>query len=203
MTNILVIRSSANAERSVTNQLVDGYLAQVAAHHPGAKITERNLDSDPVPHVTSATLAGIGRAAPDTPHTESARALSDLLIGELVAADTLVIGLPMYNFGMPSTLKSWFDYTLRAGATFQYTATGPEGLVKNTRAVILAARAGAYGEGAAEFQVAHVRTLLNFIGITDIEIVIAEGLAFGEEAAASAIKAAHGAIGQLVKVPAA
>jgi FMN-dependent NADH-azoreductase len=202
MTHLLVIRSSANGERSITNQLVDSYLAAVTAHDPGAQVAQRDLDRDPVPHVTSETLAGIGRPAPETASSQSSRELSDTLIAELVGADTLIIGLPMYNFGMPSTLKSWFDHVLRAGVTFQYTANGPEGLVTNTRAVILAARAGAYADAGPDFQLGHVRTLLNFMGITDIEVVLAEGLAFGEAAAGAAIAAAHEAIDKLVKVPA-
>jgi len=202
MTQTLVIRSSANAERSVSNQLIDYYLVAQAAEDPQAQVTQRDLDRDPVPHVTSATLAGIGRPAPETPSSQGARELSDRLIAEVVAADTLVIGLPMYNFGMPSTLKSWFDHVLRAGTTFRYTASGPEGLVPDTRAILMVARAGAYPAGGPDFQVGHVRTLLNFIGITDIEVVIAEGLAKGTETAAAAIASAHAAIDKLVTVAA-
>ncbi|MDP9056842.1 MAG: NAD(P)H-dependent oxidoreductase [Pseudomonadota bacterium] len=202
MTKILVIRSSANAERSVSNQLIDYYLAAQAANDPQAQVTQRDLDRDPVPHVNSATLAGIGRAAPETSSTQGARELSDNLIAEVVAADTLVIGLPMYNFGMPSTLKSWFDYVLRAGTTFRYTAAGPEGLVTGTRAILLVARAGAYSAGGPDFQLGHVRTLLTFMGIADIEVVSAEGLAKGAEAVAAAIAAAHAEIDKLVAVSA-
>jgi len=201
MTKILVIRSSANAERSVSNQLIDYYLS-AQANDPQAQVTERDLDRDPVPHVTSATLAGIGRPAPETPSSQAARELSDTLIAEVVAADTLVIGLPMYNFGMPSTLKSWFDHVLRAGATFRYTSSGPEGLVPDTRAILMVARAGAYSAGGPDFQVAHVRALLNFIGITDIEVVVAEGLAMGAEAAAAAIASAQAEIDRFVTVAA-
>jgi len=202
MTKLLVIRSSANGAASVSNQLIDSYLAAVAAHEPGVEVTQRDLDRDPVPHVTSATLAGIGRAAPETPETQAAHDLSMQLIDEVFAADTLVIGLPMYNFGMPSTLKSWFDHVLRAGTTFRYTATGPEGLVTGKRAVLLAARAGAYAPDGPDFQLKHVQTLLNFAGITDVEIVLAEGLAYGADAASAAIASAKAAIDRLVNVPA-
>ena len=181
MSNILVIRSSANGAASVSNGLIDGFLAAVS---PDILVVDRDLDSDPVPHVTSQTLAGIGRKAPETAQSQAARELSDRLIGELQAADVLVLGVPMYNFGMPSTLKSWFDHVLRAGATFRYTASGPEGLVTATRAIIVAARAGAYGDNApVDYQIGHVRTLLSFIGITEIEVVVAEGLAKGADAA--------------------
>ncbi len=202
MTKILVIRSSANGAASATNQLIDTYLAGLAAHDSQAAVTQRDLDRDPVPHVTSATLAGIGRRAPETPETQGAHELSERLIAEVFAADTLVIGVPMYNFGMPSTLKSWFDHVLRAGSTFRYVATGPEGLVTGKHAVILAARAGAYGEGGPDYQLPHVKTLLGFIGITDVKIVLAEGLALGDEAAAAAIASAKEAIDQHIRLPA-
>ncbi len=197
MTRTLVIRSSANAERSISNQLIDGYLSGIRAHDPDAQVTDRDLDRDPVPHINSATLAGIGRPAPETPASQGARALSDQLIAELVAADTLVIGLPMYNFGMPSTLKSWFDHVVRAGTTFRYTASGPEGLIPGKRAVLLVARAGAYSQGGPDFQLPHVRTLLGFMGFTDIQVVIAEGLAKGPDIAAPALAAAHKAVAEL------
>jgi FMN-dependent NADH-azoreductase len=197
MTKLLVLRSSANGAASVTNQLIDDYLAAVVAHDPAAQVTQRDLDSDPIPHVTAITLAGIGRAAPATPETQGASELSDRLIAELVASDTLVLGIPMYNFGMPTTLKTWFDYVLRAGTTFQYTAAGPEGLVKNTRAIIMAARAGAYPVGA-DHQISHAKMMLGFMGITDVEVVLAEGLAKGAEAAAASIAAGKETIAKLV-----
>lgn len=109
-------------------------------------------------------------------------------IAEVFDADVLLIGLPLYNCGMPSTLKSWFDYVARAGATFQYTAEGPEGLVKGKRAIIAHGRAGKYDDASGfPFGLAHTRTLLGFIGVTDVEVVTAEGLAFGPDAATSAV----------------
>jgi FMN-dependent NADH-azoreductase len=111
----------------------------------------------------------------------------------------LVIGLPLYNFGMPSTLKAWFDYVARAGTTFQYTANGPEGLVKGKKAVIAHARAGKYDDAAGfPFAVPHLKALLGFIGVTDVEVVTAEGMAFGPEAAEAAVKDASTAIAGLV-----
>ena len=196
MPNILVIRSSATGAASASNQLIDAFLA---ARGPVDVVTERNLDTDPIPHVTSATLAGIGRPAPETASSQATRDLSDGLIAELQAADVLVLGVPMYNFGMPSTLKSWFDHVLRAGATFRYTAAGPEGLVTGKRAIVVAARAGAYGDAAAvDFQIGHVRTLLGFMGITEVEVVVAEGLAKG---AAEAIAAARATLETLARTP--
>lgn len=194
MTKILVIRSAATGEASVSNKLIDAYLAA----NPGATVVERDLDRTPVPHVTSASLAGIGRAAPEGAQFAEARTLQDQLIAEVFDADVLVIGLPLYNFGMPSTLKSWFDYVARAGTTFHYTAEGPEGLVKGKKAVIAQARAGKYDDAAGfPFAVAHTRALLGFIGIDDVEVVTAEGLAFGPDAAAAAVSEAAARIAEL------
>lgn len=186
MTKVLVIRSAATGHASVSNALIDAYLAA----HPDVEVTERNLDSDPVPHVTAASLAGIGRQAPEGSEFAATRALQDKLIGEVFAADVILLGLPLYNFGMPSTLKAWFDYVARAGTTFRYTAEGPEGLVKGKRAIVAHARAGAYDDATGfPFAVPHLRSLLGFIGITDVTVVTAEGLANGPDAAAAAIQA--------------
>ena len=125
-------------------------------------------------------------------------ALSDALVAELAAADILVIASPMYNFGMSSTLKAWFDHVLRAGLTFRYTAEGPEGLMTGKKAVVIESRAGCYSEGpgaALDGQEPHIRTLLGFIGITDVTFVRAEKLAFGPEAADAAIAEAGAALG--------
>lgn len=188
MSNVLVIRSAATGAASVSNRLIDSYLASL----PDATVVERNLDADPVPHVTSASLAGIGREAPEGAGFQAARDLADTLIAEVFAADTIVIGLPLYNFGLPSTLKAWFDYVLRAGTTFRYTPEGPEGLVKGKRAVVVHSRAGKYDESApVALGLPHLKILLNFMGVTDITAVTAEGLAFGPDAAAAAIAEAE------------
>ncbi len=194
MTKILVLRTAATGEASVSNKLIDAYLAA----HPDATVVERDLDKNPVPHVTSASLAGIGRQAPEGADFAATRALQDELIAEVFDADLLLIGLPLYNFGMPSTLKSWFDYLARAGTTFQYTANGPEGLVKNTRAILAQARAGKYDDTAGfPFAVAHTKALLGFVGVTDVTVITAEGLAFGPEAAAAAVADATAAMAAL------
>ena len=194
MTNILVIRSAATGAASVSNAVINAYLAA----HQGAHVVERDLDQSPVPHITSASLAGIGRQAPEGADFAETRALQDTLIGEVFAADVIVIGLPLYNFGMPSTLKAWFDYIARAGTTFQYTATGPEGLVKGKRAVIAHARAGKYDDASGfPFAVPHTKALLAFMGVTDVDVVTAEGLAFGPDAAAAAVAEAGEAIAAL------
>lgn len=195
MSNVLVIRSAATGDASVSNALIDAYLAALPA---GTAVVDRNLDTNPVPHVTQASLAGIGRQAAEGEGFAAARALQDELIAEVFAADTLVIGLPLYNFGMPSTLKSWFDYIARAGTTFQYTAEGPEGLVKGKKAIVAQARAGKYDDATGfPFAVPHLKALLGFVGVTDVTVVTAEGLAFGPEAAAEAVTAAKTEIAAL------
>lgn len=187
MTNVLVIRSAATGAASVSNTLINAYLGA----HPDAVVVERDLDKNPVPHVTSERLAGIGRDAPEGAQFAATRALQEELIAEVFAADVIVIGLPMYNFGLPSTLKSWFDYIARAGTTFQYTPQGPEGLVKGKRAIIAHSRAGQYDDASGfPFAIAHARALLGFMGVTEVEVITAEGLAFGPDAAAAAVQGA-------------
>jgi FMN-dependent NADH-azoreductase len=194
MTKILVIRSAATGEASVSNKLINAYLAA----HPDASVVERDLDANPVPHITSASLAGIGRQAPEGTAFAETRKLQDEIIAEVFAADVLLIGLPLYNFGMPSTLKSWFDYVGRAGTTFQYSANGPEGLVLGKKAILAHARAGQYDDAAGfPFAIAHTKSLLSFIGVNDVEVVTAQGLAFGPEAAAAAVADATAAIATL------
>lgn len=196
MTNILVIRSSASGERSVSNRLIDELLARI----PDARLTERDLDREPIPHITSRSLAAIGRAEPQTDEERAGRALSDRLVAELQDADLLVIGAPMYNFGIPSTLKSWFDQVLRAGVTFRYTANGPEGLLAGKPAIVVETRGGFYSEGPAiamNMQEPHIRAMLGFVGITDVTFVRAEGQAVGPEQAAAGLAAARGTIASL------
>lgn len=197
MTNILVIRSSATGAASISNRLVDGYLAAHRDANPGAIVVERNLDQDQVPHIRAETLAGIGRPAPETEAAKPTRALSDALVAELRAADLIVFGAPMYNFGIATTLKSWFDHVLRAGVTFRYTEQGPEGLLKGKRALVVATSGGIYSDGPAaalDNHLPHLRALLGFMGITDVDVVRAEGLAFGPEAAEQAISGASAAL---------
>ena len=193
MKNALIITSSAQAGASVSNQLAADFAARLAEANPGIEIVRRDVGADPLPHLVAETVAGI-RGEPATPAEQSTRRLSDKLIGELQASDLIVIASPMYNFGMSSTLKSWFDHVLRAGVTFRYTAAGPEGLLKGKRAVVIESRAGLYSEGAAagaDSQEPHLRTLLGFMGIDDVAWVRAEKLAFGPDAAAESVKAAR------------
>ena len=192
MNRILIITSSIQADSSVSNRLVRDYEAQLRDAHPGAEIVRRDVGAEPIPHLTSATVAGI-RGDPRTAAEEEARALSDKLVAELQAADLVVIASPMYNFGIGSTLHSWFDHVLRARVTFRYTEAGPEGLLKGKQAVVIESRAGFYSQGEGKVmdgQERHIGNLLGFMGIDDVTFVRAEKLAFGPEAAEASIAAA-------------
>ena len=194
MSTALVITSSALGETSVSNQLVQDAVTGLRAQDPSLRIVTRDLGSAPIPHITMDAAAALRGAEPANAAQGEAQALSNELIAELKAADTVVIGAPMYNFGIASTLKTWFDYVLRAGVTFRYSESGPEGLLKGKRAIVIESRGGLYSEGPAQVmdaQEPHLRTLLGFIGITDVTFVRAERLAFGPEAREQAIGAAR------------
>ena len=192
MNNILIVTSSAQGAHSVSNRLAETFEAELRAAHPCAAIVRRDVGAEPLPHLTVETVAAI-RATAATEAEKAALALSDALIAELKAADLIVIASPMYNFGMSSTLKAWFDHVLRARVTFRYTESGPEGLLKGKKVVVIQSRAGFYSEGDASVmdgQEPHLRTLLGFMGLDDVTWVRAEKLAFGPETAEEAIGAA-------------
>ena len=192
MTNILILDSAATGDASISRKLTDALAAKLG-RLPGARIVRRDVGSEPIPHLDGETTAAIRGGAASTDRARDALALSDRLVAELKAADVLVIGAPMYNFGMPSTLKAWFDHVLRAGITFRYSEAGPEGLVKARKAIVIETRGGLYSSGPAaamDSQEPHLRTMLGFMGIEDIAFVRAEKLGFGPEAVTAAIAAA-------------
>jgi FMN-dependent NADH-azoreductase len=196
MSNILVLRSSVSGAGSVSNALVDEALAALRAADPQAAVINRDLAATPVPHLGADAFAGV-RGAPANDEQVAARALSETLIAELLAADILLIGAPMYNFGLPTQLKSWFDYVLRPGVAFKYTETGPQGLLKDKRAIAIFARGGLYSEGpykALDAQEPHLRALLAFMGITEISAIHAERLAMGDQARAAGLEKARSQI---------
>ena len=192
MTNVLIIDSAATGDASVSRRLT-GELEAILRGRGPVRIARRDVGTAPVPHLTAATTPAIRSGKADTEAGRDALALSDALIAELKAADLIVIGAPMYNFGMASTLKAWFDHVARAGITFRYSEAGPEGLVTGKKAIVVESRAGLYSEGPAaamDSQEPHLRNLLGFMGVTDVAFVRAERLAFGPEAAAASIAAA-------------
>lgn len=201
MTKVLIIDSAATGEASVSKKLTAELAERLKERAPSTEIVRRDIGADPVPHLTAETVGAI-RGAVESDAARETLALSDELIAELKESDILVIGAPMYNFGMASTLKTWFDHVLRAGVTFRYTEAGPEGLVEDKKAVVIESRAGFYSEGPAavmDHQEPHIRTLLAFMGITDISFIRAEKLAFGPEAASAAIAEAVEQLGELAE----
>jgi FMN-dependent NADH-azoreductase len=190
MTKVLVLDSAATGEASVSRRLTTELVEQLAARDGDIEIVRRDIGADPVPHLTAETVGAIRSGEAESEAGRAALALSDALIDELRQADLIVIGAPMYNFGMPSTLKAWFDHVLRARITFRYSEAGPEGLLTGRKAIVVESRAGLYSEGPAAFmdsQEPHLRNLLGFMGITDVTFVRAEKLAFGPEIAEAAL----------------
>ncbi|MFL6856671.1 MAG: FMN-dependent NADH-azoreductase [Allosphingosinicella sp.] len=190
MTNILILDSAATGEESVSRRLTAAAADALRRRDPSVRIVVRDVGADPVPHLNARTVPAIRAGLAATDEAAAALALSDALVAELAEADVVVIGAPMYNFGMPSTLKAWFDHVLRARVTFRYTESGPEGLMKGKKAIVVETRAGFYSEGPAaamDSQEPHIRNLLGFMGIDDVTFVRAEKLAFGPEAAEQAV----------------
>jgi FMN-dependent NADH-azoreductase len=188
MSTILVIDSAVSGEASVSKQLVREAVAALTADG-AARIIYRDLGSDPIPHLTEATLAGV-RGVPTSEAERDTRALSDELIAELRTADTIVIGAPMYNFSVPTGLRAWFDHVMRAGETFRYSEAGPEGLLAGKRVIVIESRGGLYSEGpaqAVDFQEPYLRHLLGFVGLTDVTFVHAEKIGYGPDARDEAI----------------
>ena len=195
MSTLLVIDSAATGDASVSRSLVRAAVEALRAEG-ATKVVYRDLDAAPLPHLTQASVAGI-RAQPASETEHSARALSDALIAELRAADTIVIGAPMYNFSVPTTLRAWFDHVLRAGETFRYTEQGPQGLLPGKRVIVVESRGGLYSEGPAQaidFQEPYLRHLLGFMGLTDVTFVRAEKIGYGPDARDAAIAAATSAL---------
>ncbi|MBU1332520.1 MAG: FMN-dependent NADH-azoreductase [Gammaproteobacteria bacterium] len=182
MSQVLVIESSARTQGSVSRQLTGEFISHWQAAHPADTVTVRDLARDPVPHLDSSLLGGWMTPADQQSEAEKAAlARSNLLTDELLAADVLVLAAPMYNFGIPSTLKAWLDHVLRAGVTFKYSETGPQGLLSGKRAIVLTARGGIYAGGSMDHQEPYLRQALAFIGIHDVRFVHAEGLNLGPE----------------------
>lgn len=193
MSTVLVLKTSVLGGASASNQLLGDAVARIGAQEPAVRIVTRDLTAEPVPHLSIDSAAALRGSAANAEQA-AALALSNKLVDELKAADIVVIGAPMYNFGITSSLKSWFDHVLRAGVTFSYSEAGPEGLLKGKRAIVILTRGGLYSEGPAQAmdsQEPHIRTLLNFIGISDVTFVRAEKLAFGPEHREQAIHAAR------------
>jgi FMN-dependent NADH-azoreductase len=198
MKTLLQLNTSLFSTGGQSSQLADRFVAAWRGSNPEAAVVVRDLAQNPLPHLDAERfLSFIAKPENRTPAQQAIVAESDALIDEIKRADVLVLGLPMYNFGIPSTLKAYFDHIARAGVTFRYTATGPEGLLGGKKAYIFAARGGLYAGTPRDSQTTYVRDFLAFIGISDVEFVYAEGLNMGESGKEAALAGARERLEQL------
>jgi FMN-dependent NADH-azoreductase len=202
MKTLLQIRSSIFSGDGQSSQLADRFVAAWLQAHPDGQVAVRDLALEPVPHLDAARFgAFLAKPSERTAHEEAVVAYSDELIAELKASDVVVLALPMYNFGIPSTLKAYFDHIARAGVTFRYSETGPVGLLTGKQVYVFAARGGLYAGTPKDTQTGYVREFLGFLGMRDVEFVHAEGLNIGPEGKAEGLAKAHAAIERLVPSP--
>ncbi len=193
--NILQINSSARRDVSQSTRLAARLVARLREVDPDATLTVRDLATTPHPVLDEEGLTALfSPPASRTPAQAARVALDDALIAEIKAADVVVLGVPMYNFGVPAQLKNWIDAISRAGTTFRYTANGPEGLLTGKKVYVALTRGGRYRDTPADTQVPYLRTVFAFLGMTDVHFVFAEGLAMGADAEQSGLAAAHAQI---------
>src|SRR5713101_8012335 len=172
MKTLLKIQSSIFSNGGQSSQLAERFIAAWRASNPGSKVIVRDLAKEPVPHLDAGRFgAFLAKPEERTPEQQTVVDYSDTLIDELKRADVIVIGLPMYNFGVPSALKAYFDHVARGGQTFRYTEKGPVGLLTGKKAYVLATRGGLYAGSALDTQTPYVRDFLRFLGINDVEFV--------------------------------
>ena len=195
----LLVTSSILGDNGQSNALASHFQQQAAARD-GVAVTHRDVVANALPHLAIEELGAWQTPADErTTEQQALAAHSDELLAELRANDVLVLAVPMYNLGIPSQLKAWFDRVLRAGETFRYTENGPQGLIEGKRAIILAARGGQYAGTEFDSQTPHLKTMLGLMGISDVEVVFAEGLNMGDAHRDAAMKEAFQAIDQLVE----
>jgi len=194
--NILQINSSVRGAASASTRLASSIVARLRVLDPSATLTVRETASQPI--LDEAALGAIFTPAEArTPEQAARAAIDDATIAEIQAADAIVIGVPMYNFGVPVQLKAWIDAIAKAGVTFRYTANGPEGLLKGKKVYLALARGGLYRNTPADAQTPYLKNVLGFLGLTDLTFIHAEGLSMGEEPAAKAFADAEAEIAAL------
>ena len=197
--NILQINSSARRDASHSTRIANHVVARLLEADPTASLVVRDVDATPHPVLDESALQALFTPASQRTPQQAARvALDDALIAEVKAADVLVLGVPMYNFGVPASLKNWIDAISRAGVTFRYTENGAEGLLKGKKVYVALARGGKYRGTAADTQVPYLRTLLAFLGMTDVHFIYAEGLNMGADAEQRGLAAAYEEIETIV-----
>jgi FMN-dependent NADH-azoreductase len=198
---VIHIDSSPRGVDSVSRDLTRQIVNRLKAVEPTLDVIRYDLGERPLPHLSSDAIGALRRAELATAEQRALGSQSDRMIEELQRADLIVIGSPMHNFGITSQLKAWFDTIIRAGKTFSYGDKGPEGLLKGKRAIVVETRGGIYTTGpAASFnhQEPHLKTLLGFIGISDVQFIHAEGLDMGPESRAKGLAHAKHAIEQML-----
>jgi FMN-dependent NADH-azoreductase len=196
---ILQINSSARAEGSHSTRLANALVERLRAAQPQATLSVRDLGRTPHPMLDEAALQALFSPAEQRTPEQAARvALDDALIAEIQAADVVVLGVPMYNFGVPSQLKNWIDAISRVQVTFRYTDKGPEGLLTGKKVYVALTRGGLYRNTPNDSQTPYLKTFLGFLGMTDVQFVYAEGLAMGPEAEQNALASAHSQIEEAV-----
>ncbi len=178
MTQILKIDSSIFGEGGVSTQLTNEVVRHIHTTVDNAQIMTRDLSNREIPHFTAETINAISNNEAE---------LADTLIHEVQNADIVVMGVPMYNFGVPSQLKAWFDHIARAGVTFKYTENGPVGLLDNKKVYVVTTRGGIHKNQATDIEVPFLKTILGFVGLTDVEFIFAEGLNMGDNIREKAI----------------
>lgn len=195
--NILVIKSSVFSDGGNSSALVNAKVEALKAAHPGATVVERDLGANPIPHLDGERVGAFFTPAENrTAEQQQVDDFSLALIEELKAADQVVLGLPMYNFGIPSQLKSWIDHVARAGITFHYTENGPQGLIADKPVTVLAARGGLYAGTENDTVTPYIKLFFSFVGITSVEFVFAEGLNMGDDKKAKAMDEAKAVIAE-------
>ncbi len=198
MATLLQVKSSIFGDNGQSAQLAAMYVAQWQEKYPAGDVVVRDVVADSVPHLDLATVGAL--MTPDDERSAEQQAIvnrSDELIAEIKAADQIIIGVPMYNFGIPSQLKAYFDLLARAGVTFKYTENGPVGLLDDKPVVLFATRGG-FHKDQGDHQIPYVKQYLGFIGLSSVETVYAEGLNIGEDVAKAELAKAHQVIAELL-----
>jgi FMN-dependent NADH-azoreductase len=198
---LLHIDASILGANSASRQLSGAVVERLRKVTPALQITYRDLATEPLGHLSGAPLAAAQGGSPDSAHLRHDLAAGQAVLEEFLSSDIIVIGAPMYNFTIPSQLKAWIDRIVVAGKTFRYGASGPEGLAGNKRVIIAISRGGLYGPGAPAAALEHLesylRGILGFIGVTNPEFIVAEGLLLGAEQRERSMQGALQAAGAL------
>lgn len=197
MATLLHVKTSIFGDDGKSSQLSNTFIENWKSKNPDGKVVTRDLVATTIPHLDAARVGALFSDETRTPEQQSVLDLANELLEEVKSADALVIGVPMYNFNVPTQLKAWFDMLARAGVTFKYTENGPVGLLEDKPVYLMIARGGLYKEAGLDFQIPYVKQFLGFIGLSSVTEVYAEGLNMGEEMAEKALAAAKTQIAAL------